>query len=82
MSCPYLNRCSDENIKCGRCMLSEKQSYYVEYHEYPEEKVIVPSFDDIGDDLRSPNPSDIFEFDATSTSERVPATLTGQCYIL
>jgi len=49
MSCPYLNRCSDENIKCGRCMLSEKQSHYVEYHEYPADKVTDPPFDDVGD---------------------------------
>ena len=51
MRCPYSNICSDVDTKCGTCMNNEKRSYYVEYHEYPEEKCTdVP--DEIGDDLR------------------------------
>ncbi len=47
MSCLYLNRCSDEGVKCGTCMHSEKKSHYVEYHEYPPEK-------ELGDGVRFP----------------------------
>ena len=44
MSCLYLNRCSDEGVKCGTCMHSEKKSHY---KEYPPEK-------ELGDGFRFP----------------------------
>ncbi len=52
MSCPYTDKCSDEDIKCATCMHSEKRSHYVEYHEYPDDK-------ELGTDLRFPTGDNI-----------------------